>query len=36
MFNLYLEEAINEMKEEIKNMGLKFEEKTIKMLRFAD
>ena len=36
LFNLYSEEAINEIKEETKNMGVKVQMKTIKMLRFAD
>ena len=36
LFNLYSENAINEMKDEIKNIGSKVQGKTIKMFRFAD
>ena len=36
LFNLYSEKAINGIKEEIKNIGVKVQEKKIKMLRFAD
>ena len=36
LFNLYSEEDIDEIKEETKNTGVKFQGKTIKMLRFAD
>ena len=36
LFSLYSEEAINEIVEETKNIGLKLQGKTIKMLRFAD
>ena len=36
LFNFYSEEAIHEIKIETKNIGVKFQEKTIKMLRFAD
>ena len=33
LFNLYSEEAINEIKEETENIGVEVLEKTIKMLR---
>ena len=36
LFNLYSEKAINRIKEETKNIGVKVQGKTIKMLRFAD
>ena len=36
LFNLYSEEAINEIEEEIKNVGVNFQEKKIKMLHFAN
>ena len=36
LFNLYSEDAINQIKEKIKNIGVKVQGKTIKMLRFAD
>ena len=36
LFNLYSEEAINEIKEEIKNICVKVQGKLIKILRFVD
>ena len=36
MCNLYSEEAIHEVKEETKNIGVEIQGKTIKMFRFAD
>ena len=36
LFNLYLKEAINEIKDETKNIGVKVQGKKIKILRFAD
>ena len=36
LFNLHSEEAINEIKEEIKNIGVKIQGTTMKILRFAD
>ena len=35
-YNLYSEEAINEIEKRIKNISVKVWRKTIKMLRFAD
>ena len=36
LFNIYSKEAINKIKKEIKNIGVKVQGETIKMLRFAD